>query len=111
MKQQQRMKIMNDLTKKIRSKGRVDAENRWRVAELVAESVDNGKHYSEVVCVVREDEKNGTDGGEAPTKSGANDQECGGKRWTLAQNHKAYSMERRNTDPEERRICKVVRPL
>ena len=43
MKQQQRMKIMNDLTKKIRSKGRVDAENRWRVAELVAESVDTSR--------------------------------------------------------------------
>ena len=36
MKQQRRMKIMMDLTKKIRSKGRVDAENRWWVSELLA---------------------------------------------------------------------------
>ena len=36
MKQQQRMKIMKDLTQKIRSKGRMDAESRWWVAELLA---------------------------------------------------------------------------
>ena len=29
MKQQQRMVIMKDLKRKIRSKGRMDAENRW----------------------------------------------------------------------------------
>ena len=29
MKQQQRMAIMKDLIKKIRSKGRMDAKNRW----------------------------------------------------------------------------------
>ena len=29
MKQQQRMKIMKELTKKIRSKGRMNAESRW----------------------------------------------------------------------------------
>ena len=29
MKQQQRMAIMKDLIRKIRSKGRVDAKNRW----------------------------------------------------------------------------------
>ena len=36
MKQQQRMKIMKDLTKRIRSKGRRDAESRWWVTELLA---------------------------------------------------------------------------
>ena len=36
MKQQQRMKITKDLTKKIRSKARMDAESRWWVTELVA---------------------------------------------------------------------------
>ena len=36
MKQQQRMKNMKDLTKKIRSKERVDAENRWWVTEYLA---------------------------------------------------------------------------
>ena len=29
MRRQQRMKVMKDMTKKIRSKGRMDAENRW----------------------------------------------------------------------------------
>ena len=36
MKQQQRMNIMKDLTKKIRSKGRMDGRNRWWVTELLA---------------------------------------------------------------------------
>ena len=35
MKQQQRMAIMKDLIKNIRSKGRMDAKNRWWVAELL----------------------------------------------------------------------------
>ena len=34
MKQQQRMMIMNDLMKKIRSKGKMDAKSRWWVSEL-----------------------------------------------------------------------------
>ena len=33
---QQRMVIMKDLIRKIRSKERVDAENRWWVSELLA---------------------------------------------------------------------------
>ena len=36
MKQQQRMTIVKDLIKKIRSKGRMDAQNRSWVAELPA---------------------------------------------------------------------------
>ena len=35
MKQQRRMAIMKDLIKKIRSKGRMDAKNRWWVGELL----------------------------------------------------------------------------
>ena len=30
------MKIMKDMTRKIRSKGRMEAENRWWIAELLA---------------------------------------------------------------------------
>ena len=30
------MKVVKDMTKKIRSKERMDAENRWWVAELLA---------------------------------------------------------------------------
>ena len=48
MKQQQRMKIRRDLTKKIRSKGRVDAKRRWWVSELVDPS-RMGRHHAEVV--------------------------------------------------------------
>ena len=36
MKQQQRMMIQKDLTMEIRSKGRMDAKNRWWVSELLA---------------------------------------------------------------------------
>ena len=36
MKQQQRMVIMKALIRKIRSRGRMDAENRWWVSELLA---------------------------------------------------------------------------
>ena len=40
MKQQQRMAIMKDLIKKIRSKGRTDAKNRWWVSELLAKDFE-----------------------------------------------------------------------
>ena len=36
MKRQERMNIMKDMMKKVRSKGRIDAEHRWWVAELLA---------------------------------------------------------------------------
>ena len=36
MKQQHRMKMRKDLTKKITSKGRMDAESQWWVTELLA---------------------------------------------------------------------------
>ena len=36
MKQQQRMKVMRDMTKKTKSKGRMDANNSWWVSELLA---------------------------------------------------------------------------
>ena len=36
MKRQQRMKIMKDMTKKIRSKGRLEANSSWCVSELLA---------------------------------------------------------------------------
>ena len=40
MKQQQRMAIMEDLVKKIRSIGRMDAKNRWWVSELLAKDCE-----------------------------------------------------------------------
>ena len=36
MRQQQRLKVMEEMTKKIRSKGRMDANNSWWVSELLA---------------------------------------------------------------------------
>ena len=36
MKQQQRMVIMKDLIRKVRSQGRMDGKNRWWVSELLA---------------------------------------------------------------------------
>ena len=39
MRQQQRMAFMKDLIKKIRSKGRMDAKNRWWVSELLAKGL------------------------------------------------------------------------
>ena len=36
MKLQQRMATMKDLINKIRSKGRMDAKNRWWVTEIMA---------------------------------------------------------------------------
>ena len=36
MKQQQRMAIMKDLMKNMRSEGRMDAKNRWWVTEILA---------------------------------------------------------------------------
>ena len=66
MTQQIKMKIMKDVTKKIRSKGRMDAKNRWWVTELLAaDSVDPsrmGRHHAEIVRVVGRDEKEGRDG-------------------------------------------------
>ena len=41
MMQQQRMRIVKDLTRKIRSKGRMDAESRWWVTELLAADCEN----------------------------------------------------------------------
>ena len=40
MKQQQRMAIMKDLIKNIKSKGRMDANNRWWVSDLLAEDCE-----------------------------------------------------------------------
>ena len=47
MKQQQRMVIMKDLVRKIRSKGRMDAENRWWVSELLAADCETAWIHAE----------------------------------------------------------------
>ena len=68
MKQQQRMAIMKDLIKKIRSKGRMDHKNRWCVAELLAKDCEKAwthtgwedtmqKFYEWLENMKRKDEK------------------------------------------------------
>ena len=42
------MKVMKDMMKKIRSRGRMDAENRWWVAKLLAADCEKaGLHPEE----------------------------------------------------------------
>ena len=54
MRRQQRMKVMKDMTKKIRSKERLDAGSRWWVSELWRQtvrkrgSIQDGETSSEV---------------------------------------------------------------
>ena len=68
MKQQQRIAIMKDLMKKIRSEGTMDAKNRWWVAELLAKDCDKAwthtrwedtmqKWYEWLVNMKKKDEK------------------------------------------------------
>ena len=61
MKRQRRMKVMKDMTKKIRAKGRLDADNSWWVSELLAaESLDPcrmGRHHAESVRLAGRDEE------------------------------------------------------
>ena len=69
MKQQQRMAIMKYLINKIRSKGRMDAKNRWWVSKLLAEDFEKAwthtrcedtmhKWYEWLEYMKKKDEKN-----------------------------------------------------
>ena len=57
MKKQQRSAFVKDLIRKIKSKGRMDAKNRWRVAELLAADSEKawihrmGRCFAEMVRV------------------------------------------------------------
>ena len=55
------MKVMKEMTEQIRSKGRMDAENRWWVAELLNAWLHpgRGRHHAKMVCVVGKDEIEG----------------------------------------------------
>ena len=68
MEQQQRMAIMKDLIRKIRSKERMDARNRWLVAEILAAACEKAwthagwqdvmqKWYEWLEYVKKKDEK------------------------------------------------------
>ena len=95
MKQQQRMKIVKGLTKKIRSEGRMDAKSRWWATEVLAADCEkewihqDGKTPMQKWCewlekMKKEDEKKKME--EMHQQKGdANDEDCGGKCGTLAQ--------------------------
>ena len=80
MKRHQRMKVMKDMTRKIRSKGRMDALNRWWVAELLAKDCEKAwthtgwedtmrKCYEWLEHMKKKDEKK-KDGGNASARGG-----------------------------------------
>ena len=108
MKRQERMKVMKDMTKKIRSKERMDAENRWCVAELLAADCEKVWLYlggEEIIQIwyvwleeMRKENEKRKGGRIASAKGESDDQECGRECWV-----EAHSMERRSTDLEERR--------
>ena len=83
MKQQQRMAIMKDLEKKIKSRGSMDAKNRWWVSEMLAKDCEKAwahtgwedimqKWYEWLEHVEKKDEKR-KNGGDASAKSGNDD--------------------------------------
>ena len=92
MKRQQRMMIVRDMTKKIRSKGRMDAENRWWVAELLAADCEKAwlhavweytiqKMYEWLEEMRKEDEKRGRWMNVSNAKGQSDDRECGRQCW------------------------------
>ena len=94
MKRQQRTKVMKDTTKNIRSKGGMDAENRWwRVAELLAADCKKAwlhpgeEETMQTWYVWLEKMKKEDDGRNASTKGESDDQECGRQCWASAQIH------------------------
>ena len=83
MKQQQRMAIKKDLIMKIKSKGSMDAKNRWWVAELLAKDCEKAwtetgwedtvqKWYEWLEHMKKTDEK-WKNGGNASPKGGKDD--------------------------------------
>ena len=95
LKQQKRMEIMKNLTRKIRSKGMMDAENRWWVVELLAEDCERAwihpgwedmmrKWYEWLEWKKKNDEKEQMKDMHQQ-KSGSDDQECRRKCGSLAQ--------------------------
>ena len=98
---------MKDLRKKIRSKGRMDAENRWWFSGLLAAVCERTwihpgwedtmhKWYERLGFMKKEDERE--DGGDASTKGGEDDQECRRQCSTSPQNNEANNVVRRSVD-------------
>ena len=92
MKQQQRMVITKNLMRKIRSRGKMDVENRWWVCGLLPADCEKAwihtgwedtmqKLYHWLEDMKKEDEKEKME--EMHQKQGANGQEGGRQRWAL----------------------------
>ena len=108
MKQQQRMVIMKDLIRKIRSKGRTDAENRWWVSELLAADCEKAwihtgwedtvqKWYNWLEDMKKKDEKEKMK--ELHQHKMAHMiKSVEGSAWAFAQHHEANTMEGRSAD-------------
>ena len=120
MMQQQRMAVMKDLLKNIRSEGRMDVKNRWWVSELLAKDCekawthpgweDTMHNWYEWLEYMKK--KEGKDGGDASAKGGEDDKECRRECWTSLQNHEANDAERRSADSEGgRKRREIVRSL
>ena len=88
MKHQQRMAIMKDLIKKIRSKERMDAKNRWWYSELLAADCEKACIHT---GMKKKDERE---------KMEEMHQRKVEKM--IPQNHKANDVEERSTDLGER---------
>ena len=120
-RRQQRVKVMKDMTKRIRSKGRVDAQNRWWVAELLAADCEKAWLHPEEEETIKneiigwkmekEDDRRKMDElHQRRVNQMIKSPE--GSAGLFAHNHEAPSMERRSTDPDARRRgCQVVGPL
>ena len=103
---------LEGFNEEIRSRGRMDAENRWWVTELLAadcekawihpEWEDTMQKWYEWLEKMKKDAKKKMEGNSS-TQRESDDQKCGRQCWAFAQNHEAHSMERRSPDLEERR--------
>ena len=82
MKRQQRMKIMKDMTKQIRSKGRMDADSRWWVAKVLAADCEKALFnagWEDTMQGEENERREEEDGIIASAKGKSDDQECGGQ--------------------------------
>ena len=106
MKQQQRMKVMKDMTTKIRAKVRLCANTSWWVSELLAADCEKAwlhagledtvqKWYDWLEEMKKKDEAQKV-GRSAPKRRQSNDQECGRQCGAFAQDYQAHGMERRS---------------
>ena len=93
MRQQRRLKVMTDMTKKIKAKGRMDANNGWWVSELLAADGEKAWLHARMrghnAAMVKLE-----DGGGDPKVGQSNDQECRRRNRYFAQKHQTNGVEK-----------------